>query len=129
MPRHYRITLADALSAHNRALLYGGRYGVRDITLIESAIARPYSGHHRPISNKLSALVESVACNHGFVDGNKRTAVILMDLLIHKSGYEIHPGPNNNLDQEVERMVLSTVLREFEFNERVEWFKARLAKV
>lgn len=121
--------MADALSAHDRALSYGGRYGVRDITLIESAIARPYSGHHRPISAKLSALVESVACNHGFVDGNKRTAVILMDLLIHKSGYEIHTALNKNIVQEVEHMVLSTVLRELEFNERIEWFKARLAKL
>ncbi|MFN7597855.1 MAG: Fic family protein [Cereibacter sp.] len=50
--------------------------------LIESAISRPYSGYHRSIARKSAALLHSVATNHGFVDGNKRTAWFLAMILI-----------------------------------------------
>jgi prophage maintenance system killer protein len=39
---------------------------------------RPYNGYYRPIEKKAAALVESMGGNHGFIDGNKRTAVILI---------------------------------------------------
>ena len=77
--RHYRLTLADALSAHERALRFGGRPGVVNLGSIESAIARPYSGYHRAIGRKAAALVESMVGNHGFADGNKRTTLILLN--------------------------------------------------
>ena len=57
--------------------------------MVESAVARPYSGYHLRIENKAAALVESVAQNHGFLDGNKRTSVILLHTLLNKSGYEL----------------------------------------
>ncbi|MSO89334.1 MAG: hypothetical protein EXQ89_05135 [Rhodospirillaceae bacterium] len=49
-----------------------------NIGLIESAIARPYSGYYRSIVKKAAALLESMASNHGFADGNKRTTLILV---------------------------------------------------
>jgi death-on-curing protein len=74
--RHYRVTLADALAAHDAALTFGGRAGVVSLHSIESVIGRPYSGYHRPIANKAAALLHGVIRNHGFVDGNKRTALL-----------------------------------------------------
>jgi death-on-curing protein len=53
--------------------------------MVESAIGRPYSGYHRSISRKAAALAESIIQNHGFVDGNKRTAVIMMHTLLTKA--------------------------------------------
>jgi death-on-curing protein len=89
--RHYRVTLNDANAAHEFALRYGGRPGVIDPGRIEAAIARPYSGYHRSIAAKAAALFEAVVNNHGFVDGNKRSAVLLTDLLIWQSGYDFQP--------------------------------------
>ena len=83
-------------SAHRRALQTGGRDGVSDLNLIESAIARPYNGYYRPISRKAAALVQSVACNHGFVDGNKRTSLILMHTLSVQSDYLLFALPTVN---------------------------------
>ena len=85
--RHYRLTLADAITAHDEALTYSGRDGISSLHLIESALARPYSGYHPAIQNKAAALLHSVVGNHGFVDGNKRTAWLLVETLIHRSGY------------------------------------------
>ena len=128
--RHYRITIADALNAHRRALLTGGRDGVSDLGSIESAIARPYNGYYRFIALKAAALVQSVACNHGFVDGNKRTSLILTHTLLRESGYRLDPLPSDvSANEMAERMVLAVVTHKMEFDDIVSWFKARLRKI
>ena len=81
------MTLADAIAAHDEALSYGGRDGISSLHLIESALARPYSGYHRSMPRKAAALLHSMAGNHGFVDANKRTAWLLVELLIVRSAY------------------------------------------
>ena len=50
-------------------------------------MARPYHGYHRLIHQKAAALVHAVVSNHGFADGNKRTALYLVELLVQRSGY------------------------------------------
>ncbi|MFT3973459.1 MAG: Fic family protein [Amaricoccus sp.] len=66
---------------------YGGLDGVGSLHLIESALARAYSGYHRPIADRAAAVLHSMVGNHGFVDGNKRTAWLLVEILISRSGY------------------------------------------
>jgi death-on-curing protein len=126
--RHYHITLADALSAHDRALrIGGGREGIPNLALVESAIARPYSGYYRPIARKAAALVQSVATNHGFADGNKRTATILLQQLLHGSGYRLMFLPDDgDPDDAMADMVLAVVNRRLSFDEIVEWLRARV---
>lgn len=94
---HYRLTLADAITAHDEAMRYGGRDGVSSLHLIESALARPYSGYHRPIAQKAAAVLHSMVGNHGFVDGNKRTAWLLVEILISRSGYSLRSRMMNAL--------------------------------
>lgn len=58
---------------------FGGTPGIRDITLLESAIARPQASFEQKdlyseIFVKAAALMESLLKNHPFIDGNKRTA-------------------------------------------------------
>jgi death-on-curing protein len=71
---------ALALAIHDRQLAeYGGSDGVRDETLLESALARPQQLHaYGDPAPDLAALAASlafgIARNHPFVDGNKRTA-------------------------------------------------------
>jgi death-on-curing protein len=125
--RHYRLTLADALSAHERALQTGGRSGILNVGMIQSALARPYSGYYRTIGRKTAALVESMSTNHGFVDGSKRTTVILTHLLLSKSGYRV--VSNRPLDVVMEELVLSVVRHELTFNQLVDWFEKHLRRL
>jgi death-on-curing protein len=88
--------------------LFGGRDGVLNLSLVESAIARPYSGYHPRIWQKAAALVESMAGNHGFVDGNKRTTLILLYTLLSKSGYELVLPFGNELRQQTVKVSTAT---------------------
>ena len=128
-PYHYRLTLDDALDAHERALRYGGRPGVINRGLIESAIVRPYSGYYRAIRFKAAALVESMAGNHGFVDGNKRTTLILLNLLLERSGYRLTPSEGGgSIQKEVEDMILDVVGKQLSFDDLAEWFRKRITR-
>jgi death-on-curing protein len=125
--RHYRLTFADALSAHERALRTGGLAGIASANLVHSAIARPYNGHYRPIAKKASALVQSMSGNHGFLDGNKRTTIILTHLLLSRSGYQLIPRKDDDaLDVAMENLVLAVVQHKLTFDSVVEWFEMRL---
>jgi death on curing protein len=116
------------LSAHDEALKVGGVQGVLDLGLIESAIARPYCGYYPKISQKAAALVHSFATNHGFLDGNKRTTLILLSLLLEKSGYQFTMS-GGRANKELEQVILSVVRRETTFDKLVQWFDRRLARI
>ena len=82
------ITRDLALAIHERQLSeHGGGMGVRDETLLESALARPQQlfAYGDPAPD-LAALAASLACalakNHPFVDGNKRTAHVCYRVFI-----------------------------------------------
>jgi death-on-curing protein len=121
---HYRVTLADALAAHEEALSYGGRAGIISLHLIESAIARPYSGYHRSMATKCTALLHAMVNNHGFLDGNKRTAWLVVELLIERSGYRL-AIPD---DARVDDLVVDVASDSLSFDEIVEWFARHLAR-
>jgi death-on-curing protein len=126
--RHYRITLADALSAHDRALQFGGLEGVIDIGRIEAAIARPYSGYHRPITHKAAALVEALTQNHGFTDGNKRTTYLLMYVLLDNSDYEL-VFFENDIYFEIANMIVAAADGRMAFDDLVVWFRGHIRRV
>jgi death on curing protein len=120
--RHYRVTFADVLAAHDEALTYGGRAGVVSLAAIHSAIGRPYSGYHRPIHRKAAALMHALVQNHGFVDGNKRSALIVTLLMIERSGYLLHLDGSERIDD----TVVSIAEGKMSFDDLVEWFRLRL---
>ncbi|MEO0859734.1 MAG: type II toxin-antitoxin system death-on-curing family toxin [Pseudomonadota bacterium] len=106
------------------ALSYGGRPGIGDLNLIESAIGRPYSGYHLRIWAKSAALLESMVQNHGFIDGNKRTAWILVETFIERSGYELAIADEERVDD----LVVNVACGQVSFNDLNEWFRLRLRK-
>ena len=69
------LTVAEVLAMHaDQIEMYGGSHGVRDHGLLEAAIYRPQTGYYLDLIEEAAALWESLAQNHPFVDGNKRTA-------------------------------------------------------
>ena len=77
---------------------YGGLHGVHDEGLIESALARPQNLRVYAPESDLAALAASLcfglAKNHGFRDGNKRTALAAMAVFLRLNGWHLEvPEP------------------------------------
>ena len=84
-----------ALSYHNEQLTeHGGGMGVRDQGLLQSALARPQNAYHYNQVVSLAKLAASygfgIAKNHAFVDGNKRTAYVVMRAFLVLNGFDIN---------------------------------------
>ncbi|MFZ1806299.1 MAG: type II toxin-antitoxin system death-on-curing family toxin [Cyclobacteriaceae bacterium] len=73
---------------------FGGAKGIRDKGILESAIGRPFQTfdgkdlYPDPV-DKAAAIFESIVSNHPFVDGNKRTAYVLMRLILRRNQLDI----------------------------------------
>lgn len=85
---------ADVLLAvHEEQLAeHGGAAGVRDLGLFESALARPQNlaAHGDPDVAALAASYGvGLARNHPFVDGNKRTAFVAVELFLALNGHAL----------------------------------------
>lgn len=67
---------------------------MRDLGLIESALLRPQTGYYADIVEQAAALWESLAMNHGFIDGNKRVAFACMDIFLGLNGAQLEVEPD-----------------------------------
>lgn len=82
------IDRALSLALHERQLSeHGGGEGVRDETLLQSALARPqqllaYGDPPPDLADLAASLAYGLARNHPFVDGNKRTAAVACELFL-----------------------------------------------
>ena len=81
----------DALAVHARSLmLHGGAAGVRDVTLLHSALARPRQlaacAERADVVDLAVAYTGGIVKNHPFIDGNKRTGFIIGILFLELNG-------------------------------------------
>ncbi len=89
-------TLEEALHLHRMLIeRFGGQHGVRDLGLIESALARPQSGYYDTLATQAAALLQSFTMNHGFVDGNQRIAFAITAVFLRLNGYRIVASADN----------------------------------
>ena len=122
------LTLDDIIESHlNQIDTYGGSHGIRDIGLLESAIAQPeasFGGQylHADIFEMAAAYLYHLVMNHPFVDGNKRVgleaALIFLEI------------DNENLkasDQELVDLVLKTTAGQVGKREIAEFFRSHCA--
>jgi death-on-curing protein len=123
------VSIDEALLAHSLVIeQFGGRLGILNRNGLESALARPYSGYYRSIERKGAALLESLAKNHGFVDGNKRTAILMLSLLVINSGYDFHFESNETANDSLEVLVLDIVERRMTYAQVVSWLRKHVRK-
>ena len=81
-------TLEECLTLHAELLhRFGGQGGLRDPGMLESALARPRSGYYSSLSAQAAALLQSLAMNQAFADGNKRVAFALTAIFLRMNGY------------------------------------------
>ena len=87
------LTRPEVERIHFNAIeVAGGAHGLRDANLLESAIARPRNLHaygEDDLFQLAASYAESIARNHSFVDGNKRTAHQSADIFLYKNGIEL----------------------------------------
>jgi len=90
------------LAIHDQLLAeHGGLPGIRDLGVIESALARPRNlvshEHCEDVARLAAACAYGIARNHGLSDGNKRTALVAADLFLMLNGYELISSPAENV--------------------------------
>ena len=91
---HDYLTVADVLGMHTVLMQrYGGATGVRDPGALEAALFRPQTGYYEDIVAEAAALMESLAINHPFVDGNKRIAFAAADAFLRINGWRLQRAP------------------------------------
>ena len=92
------IAIDRVLAIHRRQIAeHGGGDGVRDIGLLESALARPQNiAAYEPEADTAqlaAAYAFGIVCNHPFIDGNKRTGYVVMETFLIKNGCELNATP------------------------------------
>jgi len=118
------LTLIEILELHRKILKQsGGALGIRDMGLLESAIAQPrmtFDGEdlYPSLLEKAAALGFSIIMNHPFVDGNKRTGHAATEIFLVLNGLEI----NASVDEQ-ERVVLAIASGELRREAFVEWLQ------
>ena len=114
------VTLIEALTFHaDQIQRYGGDAGIRDPGALESALFRPQTGYYDDLIDEAAALWESMAQNHPFIDGNKRTAFAVTDVFLKMNGIMITASP-----EETTRFVYSLYdSQTFNFEELATWLR------
>jgi death on curing protein len=120
------LTEHQILVLHHRIIeKTGGGHGVRDAGLLQSAAGRPQStfggGDLYPtLFTKAAALLDSLARNHPFVDGNKRTAVAAVGLMLRINDWRLTAGY-----KELEDYVVDLVVNHPSIDVIAEWIEER----
>lgn len=120
------LTTEEVLLIHERVLaLFGGAGGVRDWGLLQSAVERPrmsFGGEelYPDLHHKAAALGHSLALNHPFVDGNKRTAWEAMHTMIEENGCVLQASTD-----EIIKLMLQIEDKTLGVEEIAEWLRAR----
>lgn len=123
------ITIADVLAIHDEQIAeHGGSDGVRDMSVIESAVARPRHlmsfGEPVPDMAALAAsLAFGLAKNHGFVDGNKRTSAAATEAFLNLNGCNFTAS-----DEEIVQVWVNIGAGEMPEAEIASWIRDRLTK-
>jgi len=89
------LNVMQVLRIHARSIeQFGGDPNIRDLGMLESAVAQPHAGFggrdlYPELADKAAALAFSLVMNHPFADGNKRTGYGAMMRFLSRNGHTI----------------------------------------
>ena len=98
------LTLDEVLAIHaDQIRHYGGRPGLRDQALLQSALGTPettFEGEylHTDVFEMAAAYLFHIARNHPFIDGNKRTALMAALVFLGLNDLELAANPDTLLE-------------------------------
>ena|SRR5438128_2312444 len=94
MAERVYVTIAEAIEMHRQLIEeFGGSHGLRDQGRLDAAIFRPQIGYYNSLAEEAAALMESLANNHAFVDGNKRISFAVADTFLRINGFYLDVDP------------------------------------
>jgi len=101
----------------------GGAEGVRDLALLEAAVMMPqqqFGGEylHCGLPAMAAAYLYHIACNHPFVDGNKRAAAMAAFVFLDANGYEL-----TATEKKFEKAVLQVASGTISKSDLIRWFE------
>ena len=101
---------------------HGGREGIRDDGLLDSALARPVNPHayepNTDLARLAAAYVVGIARNHPFVDGNKRVAFLALGLFLALNNLRLTAGK-----VEATRIMLAVAAGDLDEDGLAEWLR------
>lgn len=119
------LTAEQALFIHSRVIAEtGGAHGVRDLGLLESAIARPqatFDGQamYPSLFEKAAALLDSLVNNHPFTDGNKRTGIVCIGMFLRMNDWELSTSQSN-----LENFTIQVATSHLNIEQISQWLKS-----
>jgi death-on-curing protein len=114
------LTIVEVLAIHSDQIeRYGGGTGVRDWGLLEAALYRPQTGYYADLIAEAAALWESMAQNHPFIDGNKRTAFAVVHVFLVVNGAQLSAEA-----EEIYRFIIGLYSADsFDFEHLQQWLR------
>jgi prophage maintenance system killer protein len=73
--------------------------------------------------------LEAFARNHGFVDGNKRTSILMLGVLLINSGYDFQFDAEEAANEAIEAIVVGIVERKITLEQAAKWLKDHIVRV
>lgn len=120
------IERAVLIAVHEMQLAeHGGGVGLRDAALLDSALAKPLNlaAYEEPDACALAAAYGyGIARNHAFIDGNKRTAFVAVELFLRLNGWQLLAS-----DADCVLTTLAVASGEITENEFAAWLRAHAA--
>jgi death on curing protein len=116
-------TVAEAKEFHKRLIdEFGGTHGLLDEGRLEAAILRPQTGFYGTLVEEAAALMESLANNHAFLDGNKRTSFAVTDVFLRLNGSYLEVDPS-----EAHHFIIKAISKgEFRFDVIRDWISSHV---
>ncbi len=119
---------SDAMVAHDLELAaHGGSTGIRDTGLLESALARPknllaYAESAPTLAALAAAYAFGLSSNHPFMDGNKRTALLVSFAFLEVNGIEVTAS-----QEDAYLTILGLAAGEISEEQLAQWFERNTA--
>ncbi len=126
MPGRVYPTIAEAIEIHRQLVEeFGGSSDLRDKGRLEAAIFRPQIGYYSDLAEEAAALMESLANNNAFMDGNKRASFAITDTFLRLNGFHLEVDPH-----EAHKFITKAMDRGgFRFPAIRDWIRSHLRKL
>ncbi|MEL6776753.1 MAG: type II toxin-antitoxin system death-on-curing family toxin [Cyanobacteria bacterium J06597_16] len=124
------LSLLEIIELHGQIIKSsGGAAGIRDLGLLQSAVAQPlmtFGGEelYPSMAQKAGALGLSIVMNHPFVDGNKRAGHAAMEVFLVLNKIEVKASVD-----EQEKVILALAAGEMKRDAFVSWLDVHIARM
>jgi len=120
----FKLTIKEIIELHNKIIKkYGGELGLLNEGNLAFMVDQ-INYEDKDIFWKSALILKCIVCGHPFVDGNKRTALEIMETYLYMYGYEVVAEVEEKVD-----FVLALAKDDWEMEAIIEWLKRHTRKL